>query len=49
VFLKEEYPMTTPFLKYNKKRDKYRLRVTVNNMAPIERFMKGLEGEIIVN
>lgn len=49
VFLKEEYPMTTPFLKYNKNRDQYRLRVTVNNMAPIERFMKGLEGEIIVN
>jgi hypothetical protein len=46
VFLKEEYPSTTPFLKYEKKLDKYRLQVTVNNMAPIERFIKGLEGEV---
>jgi predicted DNA-binding transcriptional regulator YafY len=46
VFLKEEYPLTTPYLKYDKKRDQYRLQVTVNNLAPVQRFVKGLEGEV---
>lgn len=46
VFLKEEYPLTIPFLKYNKKRAQYRLKVTVNNRAPVDRFVKGLEGEV---
>jgi predicted DNA-binding transcriptional regulator YafY len=46
VFLKEEYPLTIPYLKYDKKQDKYRLKVTVNNKSPIERFVKGLEGEV---
>jgi proteasome accessory factor C len=46
VFLKEEYPSTNPYLKYDKKSDKYRLTVTVNNMAPVERFINGLTGEI---
>ena len=46
VFLKEEYPLTTPYLKYDKKLDRYRFQVTVNNLAPVERFVKGLEGEV---
>lgn len=46
VFLKEEYPATTPYLKYDKRLDQYRLKVKVNNMAPVERFIKGLEGEV---
>jgi len=46
VFLKEEYPLTIPYLKYDKKRDQYRLQVTVNNLAPVQRFVKGLEGEV---
>ncbi len=46
VFLKEEYPLTIPYLKYDKKRDQYRLQVTVNNLAPVERFVNGLEGEV---
>jgi proteasome accessory factor C len=46
VFIKEEYPLTIPHLKYDKKQDKYRLQVIVNNRAPIDRFMKGLEGEV---
>lgn len=46
VFLKEEYPLTIPFLKYDKKRDQCRLQVSVNNLAPVERFVKGLEGEV---
>ena len=47
VFLKEEYPLTASFLKYEKEFDKYKLEVKVNNMAPIQRFVKGLEGEVI--
>jgi predicted DNA-binding transcriptional regulator YafY len=46
VFLKEEYPLTLPYLKYDKKRDQYRFQVTVNNLAPVQRFVKGLEGEV---
>jgi len=46
VFLKEEYPLTIPYLKYDKKRDQYRLQVTVNNLAPVQRFVNGLEGEV---
>jgi proteasome accessory factor C len=48
VFLKEEYPLTIPFLKYNKKRDQYRLQVSVNNLAPVQRFVNGLAGEVVV-
>jgi proteasome accessory factor C len=47
VFLKEEYPATTPYLKYDKKLDQYRLTVNINNMAPVERFVRGLDGEVI--
>ncbi len=49
IFLKEEYPNTVPYLKYDKSKDQYRFVVTVNNLAPVERFIKGLEGEITVN
>ena len=48
VFLKEEYPLTIPYLTYNKKRDQYRLQVSVNNLAPVQRFVNGLAGEVIV-
>jgi predicted DNA-binding transcriptional regulator YafY len=48
VFLKEEYPLTIPYLKYDKKRDQYRLQVSVNNLAPVQRFVNGLVGEVIV-
>lgn len=49
VFLKEEYPNTVPYLKFDKKSNRYRLLVTVNNLAPVERFIKGLEEEISIN
>ncbi len=49
LFLKEEYPNTVHYLKYDKRRKQYRFVVTVNNLAPVERFIKGLEGEITVN
>lgn len=49
VFLKEEYPLTIPYLKYNKKRDQYQLKVNVNNLAPVQRFVNGLAGEVVVN
>lgn len=46
LFLKEEFPKAIPFLKQDKKRDKYILETEVNSLLPVERFMKGLEGEV---
>ena len=46
VFLKEEYPETIPFINYDKSSDKYKLRIKVNSMLPVERFVNGLKGEI---
>jgi proteasome accessory factor C len=49
VLLKEEYPNTIPYLKFDRKKVQYRLVVAVNNLAPVVRFIKGLGDEIIVN
>jgi hypothetical protein len=48
VFLKEEFPLTTPFIKYDKKTDSYRLRISVNNLLPVNRFIEGLKEDIEV-
>jgi predicted DNA-binding transcriptional regulator YafY len=42
LLLKDEYPLTVPYIKYNTKKDCYELRITVNNLKPFERFMRGL-------
>jgi len=42
LLLKNEYPLTIPFIKYNAKTDNYELKITVNDLAPVERFLKGL-------
>jgi predicted DNA-binding transcriptional regulator YafY len=47
LFLKDEYPMTIPFTKKDKKTGDYILKTTVYNLAPAKRFAKGLPGEII--
>ena len=46
LLLKEEYPLTIPFVKYNSKKDLYELKIQVNNLKPIERFKRGLEFDI---
>jgi predicted DNA-binding transcriptional regulator YafY len=42
LLLKDEYPLTIPFIKYNAVSKNYRLLITVNDPRPIERFIKGL-------
>jgi predicted DNA-binding transcriptional regulator YafY len=43
LLLKDQYPLTAPFIHYNTKKNCYELKVQVNNLLPIERFMKGIE------
>ena len=42
LLLKNEYPLTIPFIKYNVKADNYELKITVNDLAPVELFFKWL-------
>jgi predicted DNA-binding transcriptional regulator YafY len=43
LLLKDQYPLTIPYIKYNSKTDIYELKIKVNDPKPIQRFMKGLE------
>ena len=38
--------MTTPFSKFKSKKDLYELKIQVNDLKPIQRFMRGLEVDI---
>jgi predicted DNA-binding transcriptional regulator YafY len=42
LLLKDEYPLTIPYIKYNPKSDLYELKIQVNDLMPIQRFMRGL-------
>ena len=42
LLLKNDFPMTAPYFKFNAKKDTYELNILVNNLDPIERFMRGL-------
>jgi predicted DNA-binding transcriptional regulator YafY len=42
LLLKDEYPLTIPYIKYNPKTDFYELKIQVNDLMPIQRFMRGL-------
>jgi len=42
LLLKDEYPLTIPYIKYNPKTDLYELKMQVNDLKPIQRFMRGL-------
>jgi len=46
LLLKDEYPLTIPYVKYNPKKDLYELKIQVNNLKPIQRFMRGLEVDV---
>jgi len=46
LFLKDEYPMTTPYTKKDKTSGNYILKATVYSLLPAKRFAKGLPGEI---
>jgi predicted DNA-binding transcriptional regulator YafY len=43
LLLKDEYPLTIPYIKYNPKSDLYELKIQVNDLKPIQRFMRGIE------
>jgi hypothetical protein len=34
--------MTTPHFKFNAKKDLYELNIEVNDLGPVERFLRGL-------
>ena len=42
LLLKNDYPMTTPHFKFNAKKDLYELNIEVNDLGPVERFLRGL-------
>jgi predicted DNA-binding transcriptional regulator YafY len=48
LLLREEYPMTEPFMEYDAVRQSYRLVVEVSDMKAITRFVLGLHQEIMV-
>jgi proteasome accessory factor C len=43
LLLKNDFPMTHPHFKFNAKKEVYELKIEVNNLAPVERFLRGLE------
>ena len=50
LLLKEEYPLCGPFIKAIPKSSKYNLKMNVNDLKPINRFIEGLKDEIkIIN
>jgi predicted DNA-binding transcriptional regulator YafY len=42
LLLKEQYPLTAPFIHCNQRKNSYKLKVQVNDLKPIERFMRGI-------
>jgi hypothetical protein len=42
LLLKEQYPLTATFIHYNQRKNTYELKVQVNDLKPIERFMRGI-------
>ncbi len=43
LLLKEQYPQAAPFIHYNHQKNNYQLKIVVNDLKPIERFLKGIE------
>jgi len=41
--LKDQYPETSPFIHYNHRKNNYEFKVQVNDMQPIDRFMRGIK------
>lgn len=48
VILREEFPMTIPFLKKEVKTKSYRLQIDVNSYKPVARFALGLPDDVEV-
>jgi predicted DNA-binding transcriptional regulator YafY len=43
LLLKDQYPETSPFIHYNHRKNNYEFKVQVNDMQPIDRFMRGIK------
>jgi proteasome accessory factor C len=43
LLLKEQYPLTAPFIQFNYLTNMYDFKVHINNMMPITRFIKGIK------
>lgn len=49
TLLKEEYPLTSGFIRQDKKKGYYRLKLSVHHFKPVSRFVFGLPEDIVVN
>ena len=43
LLLKNDFPMTTPYFKFNAKKELYELNIEVNDLTPVERFLRGMD------
>jgi proteasome accessory factor C len=43
LLLKNDFPMTTPHFKFNAKKALYELKIEVNDLGPVERFLRGVQ------
>jgi len=43
LLLKNDFPMTSPYFKFNAKKDMYELNIEVNDLTPVERFLRGMD------
>ena len=43
LLLKNDFPMTAPHFKFNAKKDVYELSIEVNDLGPLERFLRGMD------
>lgn len=48
VLMREEYPMTSPLIQYDKKTKRYHFKAEVNSLKPVSRFLLGFLDEVSV-
>jgi hypothetical protein len=47
ILLKEEFPMCGPYIKPTPKSNLFELKMSVNNLKPVQRFVDGLKEEFV--
>jgi proteasome accessory factor C len=47
ILLKEEFPMCGPFIKASSRSNLFELKMSVNNLKPVQRFVDGLKEEFV--
>lgn len=48
ILMKEEYPMTSSLIQYDKKMKRYHFKAEVNNLRPVSRFLLGFLDEVSI-